>query len=469
MTWIGCPTCSATAFGSRRSREADGQGARHRRRAAQRGHRRRCRTATARWATRARTPGSSASPAAPSRQRTVRWSGVQPTHRRRGVLPRMMTHQLADIRCRGEPIAVLWASEGRIYQRFGYGWPQSGQRSRSPAARRTSRAGTAAPRGSCARGAHLCRKELRRRVRARLGCPRPGLVQPGRALVDPAPERPRVAPQRVHRVARARPRGRGRVDGYALWRRKPDLEPEGPEQRGDGHRGGGDHPGGVRGDVAFPARHRPDPRPCGTASRPPTSRSGYLVDEPPRWACATSTASGSALVDLPRALARRRYAAPVGRGDRGQRRAAARQRRPLAAAGRHHGRGLRAGRHRPGRPGLRRGGPGRPVPGRCSARARWPRPGGYARCARVRPGRRGPLRLDRAGTALDASELYGQRHGYRAATPAAAAWIGVVRDTDAPALDGPVPTSPAPGEPEPTGRVPTDPARRDPVDQSDEP
>ncbi len=47
--------------------------------------------------------------------------GVQPTHRRRGVLRRMMRLQLDMIHERGEPIAVLWASEGSIYQRFGYG------------------------------------------------------------------------------------------------------------------------------------------------------------------------------------------------------------------------------------------------------------------------------------------------------------------------------------------------------------
>jgi predicted acetyltransferase len=47
--------------------------------------------------------------------------GVQPTHRRRGVLRRMMRLQLDAIHQRGEPIAVLWASEGNIYQRFGYG------------------------------------------------------------------------------------------------------------------------------------------------------------------------------------------------------------------------------------------------------------------------------------------------------------------------------------------------------------
>jgi predicted acetyltransferase len=47
--------------------------------------------------------------------------GVHPTHRRRGILRRMMTAQLADVRERGEPLAALWASEDTIYGRYGYG------------------------------------------------------------------------------------------------------------------------------------------------------------------------------------------------------------------------------------------------------------------------------------------------------------------------------------------------------------
>lgn len=47
--------------------------------------------------------------------------GVHPTHRRRGILRRMMRAQLDGIHERGEPLAILWASEGSIYQRFGYG------------------------------------------------------------------------------------------------------------------------------------------------------------------------------------------------------------------------------------------------------------------------------------------------------------------------------------------------------------
>ncbi len=52
----------------------------------------------------------------------VSWVGVLPTHRRRGVLGSLMTHQLDHIHDAGrEPIAALWASEPPIYGRFGYG------------------------------------------------------------------------------------------------------------------------------------------------------------------------------------------------------------------------------------------------------------------------------------------------------------------------------------------------------------
>ena len=47
--------------------------------------------------------------------------GVFPTHRRKGVLTDLMRAQLEDVRERGEPLAVLWASEATIYGRFGYG------------------------------------------------------------------------------------------------------------------------------------------------------------------------------------------------------------------------------------------------------------------------------------------------------------------------------------------------------------
>ena len=46
---------------------------------------------------------------------------VQPTHRRQGVMTRMMHHQINGIHERGEPLAALFASESIIYGRFGYG------------------------------------------------------------------------------------------------------------------------------------------------------------------------------------------------------------------------------------------------------------------------------------------------------------------------------------------------------------
>lgn len=53
---------------------------------------------------------------------------VQPTHRRKGVLTELMSHHLAEMRDRGEPLAGLWASESGIYGRFGYGPAAYGHR-----------------------------------------------------------------------------------------------------------------------------------------------------------------------------------------------------------------------------------------------------------------------------------------------------------------------------------------------------
>lgn len=51
----------------------------------------------------------------------VSWITVLPTHRRRGILTRIMRRQFEDVRQRQEPVAILWASESIIYGRFGYG------------------------------------------------------------------------------------------------------------------------------------------------------------------------------------------------------------------------------------------------------------------------------------------------------------------------------------------------------------
>lgn len=47
--------------------------------------------------------------------------GVLPSHRRRGIFKRLMAELLDDANKRGESVAVLWAAEGGIYSRLGFG------------------------------------------------------------------------------------------------------------------------------------------------------------------------------------------------------------------------------------------------------------------------------------------------------------------------------------------------------------
>ncbi|MGH3879229.1 MAG: GNAT family N-acetyltransferase [Actinophytocola sp.] len=57
----------------------------------------------------------------PVRAGAVTSIGVAPGHRRRGVLSRIMRAQLELLHETGESLAILWASEGAIYGRYGYG------------------------------------------------------------------------------------------------------------------------------------------------------------------------------------------------------------------------------------------------------------------------------------------------------------------------------------------------------------
>ncbi len=51
----------------------------------------------------------------------VSWVSVAPTHHRQGIARSLMRRQLDDLHAAGEPVAALWATEGAIYQRYGYG------------------------------------------------------------------------------------------------------------------------------------------------------------------------------------------------------------------------------------------------------------------------------------------------------------------------------------------------------------
>lgn len=57
---------------------------------------------------------------------------VAPTHRRRGILTAMMTGLLEQAQAAGEPLASLWAAEGGIYERFGFGVASRRSRFRLP-------------------------------------------------------------------------------------------------------------------------------------------------------------------------------------------------------------------------------------------------------------------------------------------------------------------------------------------------
>lgn len=70
--------------------------------------------------------------------------GVLPTHRRRGIVTRLVRHQLEDVAARGEVVATLRASEARIYERFGYGVASSSHSLRVCTVRAELRASTPA-------------------------------------------------------------------------------------------------------------------------------------------------------------------------------------------------------------------------------------------------------------------------------------------------------------------------------------
>ncbi len=68
------------------------------------------------WATEITVPGGAQLPGSAIAAVTVR-----ATHRRRGILRRMMTAEHAGARERGEAVTLLYAAEYPIYGRFGYG------------------------------------------------------------------------------------------------------------------------------------------------------------------------------------------------------------------------------------------------------------------------------------------------------------------------------------------------------------
>ncbi|MET9417040.1 GNAT family N-acetyltransferase [Streptomyces klenkii] len=177
---------------------------------------------TGAFAFRITVPGGERVPAA-----GVTMVSVRPTHRRRGLLRRMMRRQLDDVRAWGEPLAVLTASEPDIYGRFGYGIATHSL---------SVRIDTARVRLSVPPGTEEVRLRLSEPAEARDACEavyarrvaaRPGMLarQPGweaLPVLDPAAGREGASPLKCVLAEED-----GRTVGYARYAVRPDWSDSG--------------------------------------------------------------------------------------------------------------------------------------------------------------------------------------------------------------------------------------------------
>ncbi|MBQ1045883.1 GNAT family N-acetyltransferase [Micromonospora sp. C32] len=236
--------------------------------------------------------------------------GVAPTHRRRGLLTTLMRRQLREVHDAGrEPIAVLWASEGRIYPRFGYG---------SAAPRyllSVDTTGLRLPAPTSAEGTlRLDRPDAHRDELARL-YEQARADRPGWSRRDERWWTYLLADLKAHRGGATERRvllheGPGGLDGYALYRTKDNSSATGPQAE--------THVGEV---VALtPEAYRALWRLLLSVDL--TRRLSYpiaaldepllrLVDEPRQLSPQLADALWVRVADVPAALAARRYATDV--------------------------------------------------------------------------------------------------------------------------------------------------------------
>ena len=237
--------------------------------------------------------------------------GVAPTHRRQGLLTRMMRQQLNDIASAGrEPVAVLWASEGTIYPRYGYGL--ASQRLVLDVATREVRP----PQTPLAPDARLRLVDPAdaiadlAKVYEQLRHDRPGFASRDDrwwrfVLADP--ESQRQGATALRGVVHDTPHG---PTGYALWRTSSGWDPKGPNAEVR-----------VREVVAAdPAAYAALWRFLLTIDLARTASYGFaaldeplvhLVDEPRRLGGRMVDGLWVRVIDLPKALGSRRYATDV--------------------------------------------------------------------------------------------------------------------------------------------------------------
>ncbi|MFS0704862.1 GNAT family N-acetyltransferase [Cellulomonas sp. 179-A 9B4 NHS] len=158
------------------------------------------------------------------------WVGVRPEHRRRGLLRAMIRAHLDRALARGEVVSALFAAEAGIYGRFGYGSAADELHLTLPrrAALRpvpgSEELGVRLEAADEARHGALV-QDLHERMAHRPGwATRPTPELRVRALVDPAPWRDGAEPLLLATVVDAS----GEVRGAAAFARKAQWEPTGP-------------------------------------------------------------------------------------------------------------------------------------------------------------------------------------------------------------------------------------------------
>ena len=237
----------------------------------------------------------------------VSFVGVRPTARRQGILTRFMRRQFDDMRAAGEPIAVLWASEGRIYQRFGYG--SACRQVRVEAETRELRLTAPVETTGLREGSPADLRDTIVKLYDQVYAQRPGRSERAARhwdyrLADPESFRRDFTPLRV--ILRESDAG---VDGYALWRARNKWDRTGPD-------------GEVRvlelvaaNPTAYTAlwnflltvdltRHL-------QAMIGMDEPLQFMVNEPRRLAQSSADGIWLRVIDVPAALAARRYAAAV--------------------------------------------------------------------------------------------------------------------------------------------------------------
>ena len=239
----------------------------------------------------------------------VTFVSVNPTARRRGVLTRFMHRQFDDIIGAGESIAVLWASEGRIYQRFGYG-SASRKLSFTIESREISLVADPAETGRIRVGAPADLRDTLVKVFEQLVADRPGWSERSARhwdyrLADPSGWRRGATALRV-----AIHEGEHGPDGYVLFRVSSDWNQNGPANEVRVIETVAANPAAYASlwrfiltiDLSRSATHR------FAAVDEPLQ---FMVNEPRRLGSQLSDALWLRILDLPAALMGRRYATDV--------------------------------------------------------------------------------------------------------------------------------------------------------------